>query len=201
MQKRIVLASAGILGMLAIHSCNSSGDDQKPVTEEKTAAAPTVDLKKRGEYLVTIMGCNDCHSPKRMGPNGPEIIPELMLSGYPSTLVTPALAKGAVKNGWVSLWADLTTAVGPWGQTYAANITSDTTGIGAWTEAQFIKALKEGKFKGLDGTRPLMPPMPWQNYKNITDEDVKAIFAYLKSTKPVKNVVPQAKLNPPPPKA
>ncbi len=198
MQKRFVLACAGVVSMLAIYSCNSSTADQKPATEEKAAAAPAVDPVKRGEYLVTIMGCNDCHSPKRMGPNGPELIPELMLSGYPSTLVTPPLAEGATKNGWVSLWADLTTAVGPWGQTYAANITSDSTGIGVWTEDQFKKALKEGKFKGLDGTRPIMPPMPWQNYKNIADEDIKAIFAYLKSTKPVKNVVPEAKLNPPP---
>lgn len=198
MQKRFVLACAGALASLAIYSCNASSADEKPATEEKTAAVPAVDPVKRGEYLVTIMGCNDCHSPKRMGPNGPELIPGLMLSGYPSTLVTPPLVEGATKNGWVSLWADLTTAVGPWGQTYAANITSDSTGIGVWTEDQFKKALKEGKFKGMDGTRPIMPTMPWQNYKNITDEDVKAIFAYLKSTKPVKNVVPEAKLNPPP---
>lgn len=198
MQKRLVLACAGFVSMLAINSCNSSSADQKPATEEKIAAAAAADPVKRGEYLVTIMGCNDCHSPKRMGPNGPELIPELMLSGYPSTLVTPPLAEGATKNGWVSLWADLTTAVGPWGQTYAANITSDSTGIGVWSEDQFKKALKEGKFKGMDGTRPIMPTMPWQNYKNIADEDVKAIFAYLKSTKPVKNVVPEAKLNPPP---
>ena len=198
MQKRFVLACAGVVSMLAIYSCTSSSADQKTATEEKTLAAAAADPVKRGEYLVTIMGCNDCHSPKRMGPNGPELIPELILSGYPSTLVTPPLSPDATKNGWVSLWADLTTAVGPWGQTYAANITSDSTGIGVWTEDQFKKALKEGKFKGMEGTRPIMPTMPWQNYKSIADEDVNAIFAYLKSTKPVKNVVPEAKLNPPP---
>jgi hypothetical protein len=44
----------------------------------------------------------------------------------------------------------------------------------------------------LDEGRPLLPPMPWFNYTNIKDEDLKAIFAYLKSTKPVRNVVPGA---------
>jgi hypothetical protein len=68
-----------------------------------------------------------------------------------------------------------------------------------WTEAQFKKAVTEGKLKGLDNTRPILPPMPWQAFKHLTDEEISSIFAYLKSTKPVKNVVPQAKMNPPPP--
>lgn len=196
MRNTIISAGILLLSTTVINSCSSTSADEKPAVVDNPATP--VDLVKKGEYLVGIMGCHDCHSPKRMGPNGPELIPELLLSGYPSTLVTPPLDKNAVKNGWVSLWADLTTAVGPWGQTYAANITSDSTGIGVWTASQFKKALKEGKFKGMDGTRPLMPPMPWQNYKNISDEDVDAIFSYLKSTKPVKNAVPDAKLNPPP---
>ena len=85
---------------------------------------------------------------------------------------------------------DLTSAAGPWGVSFSANITSDSTGLGNWTEAQFFKALREGKFKGLDQSRPLLPPMPWQNLKHLTDEDIRSIFAFLKSTKPVKNVVP-----------
>lgn len=52
--------------------------------------------------------------------------------------------------------------------------------------------MKEGKFKGLDETRQLLPPMPSENFKDIKDEDISAIFAYLKSLKPVKNVVPAA---------
>ena len=85
----------------------------------------------------------------------------------------------------------------PWkpGDTFAANITSHETGIGNWTEEQFRKAFTEGKSKGLEGTRPILPPMPWANYINIVDEDLKAIFAYLKSTNPVENAVP----NPIPP--
>lgn len=181
------------VALCLFNACNNP-ENAKP----QVAASSPEDPVKKGEYLVGIMGCHDCHSPKRLGPQGPELIPELLLSGYPSSATLPPLDANATKNGWVSLWADLTTAVGPWGQTYSANITSDSTGIGVWTEAQFKKALTEGKTKGMDGTRPIMPPMPWQNYRNIKDEDLKAIFAYLKSTKPVHNIVPAAKLNPPP---
>jgi hypothetical protein len=83
-----------------------------------------------------------------------------------------------------------TAAAGPWGVSFAANLTSDESGIGNWTEEQFFKAIREGKSKGMDNTRPLLPPMPWENFKNLTDDDLRAMFAYLKSTKPVRNVVP-----------
>jgi hypothetical protein len=88
--------------------------------------------------------------------------------------------------------ADLNAAVGPWGVSFAANLTSDQTGIANWPEENFIRALKEGKFKGIEGGRALLPPMPWQNFARTPDEDLKAIFAYLKSTKPVRNLVPLA---------
>ena len=193
MQKKTVIMGAVCLLITVFNSCNSQDNSKVSTADE--------DLVKRGEYLVTIMGCDDCHSPKKMGPHGPEIIAERRLSGFPGDFTPPPLDSNATKNGWVSLWADLTSAVGPWGQTFAANITSDSTGIGTWTEAQFKKAFAEGKYKGLDNSRPLMPHMPWQNYRNIHEEDLKAIFTFLKSTKPVNNVVPAAKLNPPPPGA
>ena len=84
----------------------------------------------------------------------------------------------------------MTAAAGPWGVSFAANLTPDQSGIGTWTEEQFKKALTQGKFKGLDGARILLPPMPWFNFTELKDEDTKAIFAYLKSLPPVKNVVP-----------
>jgi len=192
MQKKFFTVAAAIVLVFLVTKC-SNQPDVKPAV-----AATAEDPVKRGEYLVTIMSCDDCHSPKRMGPQGPEIIPELRLSGFQSNTKLSPLDSNVTKSGWVSFWADLTTAVGPWGQSYTANITSDTTGIGTWTEAQFKKAFTEGKFMGLEGTRPLLPPMPWPQYRNIHDEDLKAIFAFLKSTKPVKNVVPAPRLNPPP---
>ena len=73
---------------------------------------------------------------------------------------------------------------------FAVNLTSYATGIGKWKEENFLRAIRDGKFKGLENGRSLLPPMPWFVYKNMTDEDLKAIFAYLKSTKPVVNAVP-----------
>lgn len=164
--------------------------DSAATEEKKSIAMTKEEMIKRGSYLVNTMGCDDCHSPKKMGPNGPEIIPELRLSGYPSTRPLTKADTNVVKKGWMLLADDLTTAVGPWGQSFAANLTSDATGTGNWKEQQFIKALREGKYKGLDDTRPLLLPMPWFVYKNLTDDDLKSIFAFLQTTKPVKNVVP-----------
>lgn len=88
---------------------------------------------------------------------------------------------------------DLTNGAGPWGMSFAANLTSDETGIGNWSQAQFINSIRKGKFKGMDNGRDLLPPMPWYIYKNMTDEDLKSIYYFLKTTKPVENVVPAPK--------
>lgn len=96
-----------------------------------------------------------------------------------------------IKEGFGMFYPDLTAAAGPWGISFAANLTPDQSGIGTWTEEQFKKALTQGKFKGIDGARTLLPPMPWFNYTVLKDEDASAIFAYLKSINPVVNVVPQ----------
>jgi hypothetical protein len=188
MKKRFYLLPTIVFSLVLLAGCTSN---KKP--EVAVPPQPTADqLEKRGEYLVTIMGCNDCHSPKSMGPQGPQLIPELILSGYPADRPQLKVEPAALKKGWVLLSGDLTSAVGPWGVSFAANLTSDPTGIGSWTEENFKRALKEGKYKGMPGGRTLLPPMPWQNFANISDEDVSAIFAYLKSTKPVRNVVPAA---------
>ncbi len=192
MKKNIlsILPIAALCLTLGLSSCSNSNQKQ----DEKEAKASTIsqeDLVKRGEYLVTIMGCNDCHSPKKMGPNGPEIIPELMFSGYPSDRPIVKFTDPMIKEGFGMFYPDLTAAAGPWGVSFAANLTPDPTGIGTWTEEQFKRALKEGKFKGIEGSRMLLPPMPWFNYTELKDEDASAIFAYLKSLKPVSNVVPQ----------
>jgi len=175
---------------IAVTSCSNSSKNTAENVAEVKAVSPE-DQIKRGEYLVTIMGCNDCHSPKKMGPNGPEIIPELMLSGYPSDRPVVKFDNPMIKQGFGMFYPDLTAAAGPWGVSFAANLTPDPSGIGTWTEEQFKRALTEGKFKGIEGARMLLPPMPWFNYTEIKDEDASAIFAYLKSLKPVSNVVPQ----------
>ena len=167
--------------------CNQPSAPEKtpPTTISKDS------LIKRGEYLVTIMGCDDCHSPKLFGPQGPYPDPEKRLSGHPSNMTVAKFDTGTARN-WVLFNAFTSVAIGPWGTSFSANITSDSTGIGNWTEEQFFKVMREGKYKGLDNTRPILPPMPWPNYAKVTDEDLKALFAYLKTTRPVNNVVPEA---------
>ena len=184
---RILTLSVFSFVLIMLSCTNSNKQSENTGTNNLVTSE---DLVKHGEYLVTIMGCNDCHSPKKMGPNGPEIIPELLLSGYPADRPIVKFNNPMIKEGFGMFYPDLTAAAGPWGVSFAGNLTPDPTGIGTWSEEQFKKALTQGKFKGLDGTRILLPPMPWFNFTQIKDEDVKAIFAYLKSLPPVKNVVP-----------
>jgi hypothetical protein len=145
---------------------------------------------KWGEHLVQIGACNDCHTPKKMTKEGPVPDMSLMLSGHTSGMPAPDADRKEIERKGLAVTNTLTSWIGPWGISYAANLTPDPTGTGNWTEANFIKAIREGKYKGMDGTRPLMPPMPWDMYKNWTDDEIKAVFAYLKSIKPIKNVVP-----------
>lgn len=164
-----------------------------PKTNEpvKTAEISPADQISKGEYLVTVLGCNDCHSPKVMTEMGPGFDTLRLLSGHPADEQLAAYEKEILKS-YVLFNMNSTAAVGPWGTSFAANLTPDQTGIGNWTEEQFIKAMKEGKWKGLENSRNLLPPMPWQGYSQMPDEDLKAIFAYLKSIKPVNNPVPMA---------
>lgn len=192
--KHLAIAMA-LLCIVAFIACNSNNETSKDVTPPKDVAATTPgkeDLVTRGQYLVKITGCNDCHSPKKPGPNGPELIPELLLSGHAQNSPAPKGDKALSAQGFSIFAPDLTAAAGPWGISFSANLTPDsTTGIGSWTEDQFKTAITQGKFKGQPSGRQLLPPMPWLNYSKMADEDIKAIFAYLKSIKPVKNIVPE----------
>ena len=185
--KKTVYAAVMLTLVIGLICCNQNGAPaaagNQPVSKDS--------LVSRGRYLVTVMGCSDCHSPKIMGPMGPQADTSRLLSGYPASLPLPAIDSSALKN-WVLFNGMQTATVGPWGVSFAANLTSDSSGIGNWTEAQFVKALRQGKAKGLDNNRMLLPPMPWRNLGQLHDEDIKAIFAYLQSTKPINNVVPAA---------
>jgi hypothetical protein len=144
---------------------------------------------KRGEYLVTIGGCNDCHTPWKMGPNGPEQDMSRRLSGHPEGLeMPPAPEVSGPWGGAVS--ATFTAWSGPWGTSFSANLTPDAeTGLGKWTEQNFIETMRTGRHQGRG--RQILPPMPWFNYAKMTDEDLKATFAYLQSIPPIKNRVPE----------
>ncbi len=184
MKKIITVTGFAFATIAAIWGCgNQAGTASIAVMDTAAKVA-------RGNYLVTSIGCDDCHSPKKMGPQGPELIPELRFSGFTSGNALPAIDVNQIKKGWVLFSPDFTASAGDWGVSFSANLTPDDTGIGNWQENQFIKAIREGKSKGLAGSRGLLPPMPWFHYKNLTDDDLKAIFAYLKTTRPVSNIPP-----------
>lgn len=151
------------------------------------AASP--DAVKRGEYMVLSTGCGDCHTPMKMGAQGPEPDMKRMLSGHPANVkMTPVTTMPQGNWGWLGA-ATNTAFQGVWGVSYATNLTPDQdTGLGKWTEANFVAALKTGKHVGV--SRPILPPMPWQATRNMTEQDLKAIFAYLRSLPPVVNRVP-----------
>jgi hypothetical protein len=123
-----------------------------------------------------------------MGPNGPEPDMSRALSGHPETM--PITKPPAMTEPWVMAGAGTNTAwAGPWGISFTANLTPDqNTGLGIWTEEMFLNAIREGKHMGT--SRPILPPMPWPMYRNLNDDDLKAIFAYLRTVTPVSNHVP-----------
>lgn len=157
------------------------------VTASHSPKSATAAQVARGKYLVSFGGCNDCHTPLKFTEKGPQPDLSRLLSGHPedTKLPPPDLKPGP----WFAATAGMTAWAGPWGITYAANLTPDkNTGLGIWTEAMFLKAMKTGKHMG--SGREILPPMPWQSLAQLTEDDLKAIFAYLKSVPPVVNHVP-----------
>ena len=147
---------------------------------------------ERGKYLVTIIGCTDCHSPK-VRPGSMEPDHARLLSGRPPS--TPAPAKPA-NMGEISVSGDLTAWYGPWGISYASNLTPHkTTGLGTrYNRAKFIKTMRTGKKP--EG-EPLLPPMPWESFAKMKESDLDAIWAYLQTVKPIDNFVRSAAAPPP----
>jgi mono/diheme cytochrome c family protein len=127
----------------------------EPVTTPVASPGPA-DGVKYGQYLATIGGCADCHTPQERG----QPIAGLQHAG-----------------GWLMR--------GPWGEVTTANITPDPSGIGYYDEALFLQVIRTGYVKA----RKLSSIMPFGAYKNLTDDDLKAIFAYLRTQKPVKHRV------------
>jgi hypothetical protein len=116
-----------------------------------------------------------------------------LLAGHPEKAPYPSWAPPdlqqrnalALTNPMLTAWA------GPWGVSFAINLTPDqATGIAEWSEENFIQAMRTGKHQGQPNGREILPPMPWEDFKFMTDEDLKAVFTYLRSLPPVKNQVP-----------
>lgn len=150
----ILLTLVALVSMLASLSFSTR-------TARASDAAAKPDPVERGRYLVTIAGCNDCHTPG-------------YLYGQPDM----SRKLSGSELGWP----------GPWGLAFAANLTPDKeTGLGGWTDEQVLEALRTGQRP--DG-RMLAPIMPYMNFSELTDDDARAIVAYLRSIPAVKHQEP-----------
>ncbi len=167
--------------ILSLMSCSKEEMKTKPTEAELIA---------KGKYLVAFGGCNDCHTPKIFNDKGMMLDTTRILAGHRSDAKLADIdSKNLGPGKWILTNGDATAWVGPWGMSYAANLTPDkATGIGALSEEMFIKTLREGKWMGVG--RPLLPPMPWQGIGQLSDEDLGAVYHYLMSLKPVNNKVP-----------
>lgn len=170
-----------------------SDSDTVALADDKAAGMSKAELISKGEHLVTTSVCDDCHSPKKYKNGVPEPDMDRRLSGHPADLKIKPFDAKTIKDGWVLGNEHFTAWAGPWGVSFSANITPDKeTGIGNWTEEQFFRAIREGKYHGLQDGRTLLPPMPWPNFAKFSDEELRAIFTYLQSIPAVKNAVPAA---------
>lgn len=194
-------AVASGLAVLILASCapppTNEGSDvaaesaQAVMTPEQAVMADPV---RRGQYLVQVGSCNDCHTPwvfdESLGMPRPDL--SRLLSGHPEGGPDPEGTPGPHDMGLIG--PTFTSFALPFGIVYSLNLTPDVdTGIGSWTEEMFIDIFRKGRHLGGDG-RGVMPPMPWFWIRNLTDDDLRAVFAYLNSLPPVRNAVPEPKI-------
>jgi len=174
MKNGVVLLVATVVLLALLAASTGARDDDAAALE-------------RGRYLVEFAGCSECHSPWRIGPRGPEIDAERMFSGHPQDSQLPPPPE-LPPGPWNAITGGMTAWSGPWGISYGTNLTSDTeTGLGAWSEDQFVNALRTGQHLGTG--RDILPPMP--HYGSASDEDLRAMFAYFMTVPPIRNEVPE----------
>jgi len=200
MNKTHALVSIAILGAAVILGACKEKDDAARVGApagsaqpsnaalDPSASKPKTDVE-RGKYIVSSAGCHDCHTPLKMGPTGPAPDMSRALSGHPASLEMPPAPKLPEGPWLVTVSATNTAWAGPWGTSFTANITPDVeTGIGSWSRQTFIDTIRNGRHMGAG--RPLLPPMPAAVIANLTDDDLGAVYAYLKTLPAISNKVP-----------
>ena len=185
------------LGMICVSGYQ--GWAAAPRTRKKPPAAPMAAKQQvvRGKYLVAVLGCGDCHSPRDQRGR---VIPGRELSGHPEGAPLPEWDPSLMQRNILStIGPTLTAFAGPYGVSVAGNLTPDKeTGIGKLNADALVKSWKTGKhWKKTD--RLVLPPMPIEAYRLLTEEDIRAIFAYLMTRKPIKNRSPDSVIAPPPP--
>jgi mono/diheme cytochrome c family protein len=184
--RRSLLTALALQVAIAATAPAALADD---AAQAAAPAQPASAQLERGRYLVTTSGCHDCHTPWKMGAQGPEPDMSRMLSGHPQEVVMPP-APPLPDGPWVGTMSATNTAwSGPWGTSFTANLTPDReTGLGRWTLENFREAIRTGRHMGRG--RPILPPMPFPMYRHMTDEDLAAIFAYLQTIPAIQNRVP-----------
>ena len=190
LQYRVALLSACLPMAIAVTACNQPPVAQAPAaTTAPASTASSMTPAQRGELLIFGGGCHDCHTPKKLTAAGPEPDMSLSLSGHPEKIEIKAPFKPAARSPWTIATTDTLTAwSGAWGVSFAANLTPDKeTGLNM-SERNFVIAIKTGSHLGT--ARPILPPMPWQQYSHLPEEDLKAMYAYLQTIPPIKNQVP-----------
>jgi mono/diheme cytochrome c family protein len=201
MSRRTALLGAALLGA-ACQNPRPAADHAEPakgpeLTPARAGTPPShAELVQRGERLVALGGCADCHTPKAFDAKLKMPVPQVerTLSGHPENGPEPQVKPGA--GDLAVIGGSFTSFAAPFGVVYAANLTPDPeTGLGQWSEADFVQTLRTGHEKGTG--RPLLPPMPWQNLASLPEEDLRAIYAYLRSLKPISNRVPAPRVPPP----
>jgi len=183
MKTKFIIFAVLVAATLFLTYCTKTTSEKQPMTQQE--------LVERGKYLVKIGGCNDCHTPKNLTEMGPMPDTTRLLMGHPANLAIPEIPAGVIApDKWAAMTnIDMTAWAGLWGVSFSANLTPENlTGSGAWTEAAFMQAMRNGKHLG--SGRPILPPMPWQAIGQLSDDDLKSIYAYLKSIKPIENMVP-----------
>ena len=148
------------------------------------------DMVTRGKYLVdAVAACGYCHTPRA----GAEYNMKMYLAGHPAENPYPRYNFNMMQQNIFLLTSPLLSAFsGPFGTSFASNLTPDKeTGLGEWTEKMFIDSMRTGHHQGNIDNRKIFPPMGTltKHYAQMNDADLKAIWAYLKSIKSVKNEV------------
>ncbi len=189
-EARSTLLQRGVVPLLAVGLLLGAGVAQSADgAGAKAGKGVPGGAAARGKYLVSTSGCHDCHTPWKMGANGPEPDMTRMLSGHPHDFAVQPLPK--LEGPWMSAGAATNTAwAGPWGVSFTANLTPDPeTGLGKWTLRNFMDTIRTGRHQGRG--RPILPPMPIPVYNNFTDQDLGAIYAYLRTIPAIRNAVPE----------
>ncbi len=194
---KVLLSGMGVVGFVSAlgwFSYQNMHNAPGPVIIDHQVDQQTA-LRARGAYLMSIIGCADCHSPRD---KDGKFIPGREFSGHPADAPLPEWNPSMLEKNTLFTMAPSGTAfAGPMGVVPAANITPDKdTGIGNLSAEALIKSWRTGKHWKED--RPILPLMPYEFYAAMTDDDIRALHAFLMSMPATKNKVPSAKVNPPP---